>query len=254
MNNEFKGKNVLVTGGSKNIGKGIVESFLERGANVVFTYHSNDTAAEKTYQQLISKAGGHLSYVKANCASYEDCEATFDHCLQTMGAVDFLVNNAANLNGCNDIRKQDKKTWDDQIQMTLTSVFMHCRRMVNDCIKDGRHGRIVNVSSKASVSTKTGIIDYAAAKAGVSQLTHVMGQEVAKYGVLTYAILPGFVIEGYYDGTGKSRYEISEQAIGPTGKVACPRDMGEMVAALCGDAGNYAVGSVIDLTGGRLLQ
>ena len=264
MSLDFKGKNVLVTGGSKNIGKRTVECFLETGANVVFTFHGNEARAKETYDELKPKVQGVFAYFRSNCGEVADVEATFDFCKKVMGPVDFLVNNAANLtNATNKTSDKDLPTimrttpeeFDDQMNGTLTSVFYHIRRMVRDCIADGREGRIVNVSSKAGVSTKSGILAYAAAKAGVTMLTNVMGMELGKYGIITTGIMPGFVDDGYAVGDN-SRFKghLNDQNVGPVGRVACGRDMAEMIVALCGPAGTFAIGEVVDMTGGRLLQ
>ncbi len=261
---DFTGKNVLVTGGSKNIGKRTVECFLETGANVVFTYHGNQARAQETCDQLRSKAKGILSYFRADCSDVADVEATFDYCKEVMGPVDFLINNAANLEDASN-KTLDKelptimRTWPAefyaQMNGTLTSVFYHIRRMARDCITDGRPGRIVNVSSKAGVSTKSGILAYAAAKAGVNMLTHVMGMELGKYDIITTGIMPGFVDDGYAVGDD-SRFKghLNDQNVGPIGRAAVGRDMAEMIVTLCGPAGTFAIGEVVDMTGGRLLQ
>lgn len=263
MAHEFKGKNVLVTGGSRNIGRGIVERFLETGANVVFTYHGNQARAEKTLQELMPKAQGHFSYFRADCDIVEQVEATFDYCNKVMGPVDFLINNAANLKNATNttpsrpvptIMQTNTEEFKEQMIGTLSSVFYHIRRFVQDCIRDGRGGRIVNLSSKAAVSTKSGILAYAAAKAGVSMLTHVCGQELGKYGIITTAIMPGFVDDDFYKGGSRFVGHANAGNIGAIGKVACGRDMAEMVVALCGPAGDFAIGEVVDMTGGRLLQ
>lgn len=262
-NLDFKEKNVLVTGGSKNIGRGIVECFLERGANVVFTFHGNAARAEQTRRELAGKARRHFSYFRANCSDVDDVEATFDYCTEVMGPVDFLINNAADLtNTANTtpdhpvptIMLTTTEEFNAQMTGTLSSVFYHISRMVRDCLRDGRGGRIVNISSKAAVSTKSGILAYAAAKAGVSMLTHICGMELGKYGIVTTGILPGFVDDDYYKGGTRFAGHANVQNIGPIGRVACGRDMAEMVAALCGPAGDFAIGEVVDMTGGRLLQ
>ncbi|MCL2538905.1 MAG: SDR family oxidoreductase [Oscillospiraceae bacterium] len=264
MNLDFKGKNVLVTGGSKNIGKGIVECFLETGANVVFTYHENTEKAEETYNEFKHKAKGHFSYFKADCGNSSEVEATFDYCAEAMGTVDFLINNAAKLGKAGDrarnrdiptIMRTTTEVFCEQLNGTLSSTFYHIRRMVRDCIKENKGGRIVNISSKAAISTKSGILDYAAAKAGVNMLTHVTGLELAEYGIITTAIMPGFVDDDYFIGDdSRFRGHMNDQNIGPLGRVACGRDMGEMVVALCTEAGTFAIGESVDMTGGRLLQ
>lgn len=263
MSLDFKGKNVLVTGGSRNIGKGIVECFLETGANVVFTFHGSEARAEQTRQELLPKAQGHFSYFRASCDNIADVEATFDYCERVMGPVDFLINNAANLKNTSNttparpvptILQTTTEEFKDQLTGTLSSVFYHINRMVRNCIRDGRGGRIVNLSSKAAVSTKSGILAYAAAKAGVSMLTHVCGIELGKYGIITTGIMPGFVDDDFYKGGTRFSGHANSQNIGAVGRVACGRDMAEMVVALCGPAGDFAIGEVVDMTGGRLLQ
>ena len=262
---DFTGKNVLVTGGSKNIGKRTVECFLETGANVVFTFHGNEAAAQATYEELKPKAQGHFSYFKADCGDFDSVNATFDYCNEVMGPVDFLVNNAAKLDGGGgNIRVGDTDTtiersnFDEfhaQMIGTLSSVFYHTNRFVKDCLRDGRPGRIVNLSSKAAVSTKSGILAYAAAKAGVSMFTHVMGQELGRHGIIVTAIQPGFVDDAALTG-GNEKFvgHLNAQNMGPIGRVAVGRDMAEMIVVLCGPAGDMAIGSDVDMTGGRLLQ
>ena len=255
MNLQLKGKNVLVTGGTRNIGKFIATVFAEEGCNVAISYHGDEGMANQVSAQIMQDTGQTIVPIKADVSIGKDVTRMFDEAIAALGPLDILVNNAGHYE-TRLLTEMEEEEWDRVINLHLKALYYTCKRMVSDLKREGRPGRIVNVCSKASMSSSTpGRTHYNAAKGGALMFTKSLAREVTRDGIIVNGIMPGIVKERYEDWPTEAQQERVRQRVAqiPIGRQGHPRDMANMVAFLASPCADFAVGSIVDLTGGMLL-
>ena len=166
MDLNLKDKTVIVTGGSKGIGAGICEVFAQEGSNLVINYHSDAAPAEKMCRDFAEKYGIKAVCVKGNVGSEEDVKTIFDTAEEAFGTVDVLVNNAGR-GGTVLVQNMTLEQWNASLNDNLTGQFLLSREFARRIIPTGQAGSIVNILSKASMtSTTKGRVAYVPNKAG----------------------------------------------------------------------------------------
>lgn len=255
------GKTVLVTGGAKGIGSGISRVFAEENANVVVNYRS-DTAQAEAYAAELDKLGsGRCIAIQGDVSREEDAHRVFSEALAAFGQVDVLVNNAGMVQSATvEIKDMTLDYYETMVRNNTSSMFLMCREMVRHVLGREGGGHIVNVLSKASKSsTSPGQTHYVTSKAGNMGFTKSLAAEVTKYGIHVNGIMPGFVRNQHSIEREKNDPEGWAEELkvicrrSPVGRIAEPVDMGYMCAMLASDKSAFAVGAIVDLTGGRLL-
>ncbi len=251
----LRGKSVLVTGGAKGIGSGISEVFAQEGANVAVVYHSDAAACEAFAARLAEQYGVHTWAMAADVGVETEVERLFQAAVSEFGSLDILVNNAGYCPTCA-IDEMDMQTWEYTLRTNLTGLFLMSRAMVRHLRQTKRPGAIVNILSKAAVSAATpGRTAYNASKAGGVGFTKTLAREVTRYGIRVNGVLPGMVISSKpieHYGRGKEEFKKRLASI-PIGKAGHPFDIANMVAMLASDKSEFAIGSIVDMTGGMLL-
>ena len=172
----------LVTGGTRGIGKAIVQRLKEDGMQVAAGYSGNAEAAEATAREL------GVMVVKGNVGSFEDCQRAVAEVEAQLGPIDVLINNAG-ITRDGFFHKMSAEQWSDVIRVNMDSVFNMTRQVING-MRDRGFGRIVNISSINGQKGQIGQTNYSAAKAGIVGLTLVQSAEFARYGVTANAIAP----------------------------------------------------------------
>lgn len=249
----LSGKIAIVTGGAKGIGAGICRCLVQEGAAVVVNTHSNDEES-KAFCAELAQAGTILP-VQGDVSKEEDVETIFQSAVDAFGRVDILVNNA----GVTDGYPVDKMTlaqWRRVIDINLTGTFLMCREMVRRCREAQQGGAIVNILSKAAVSSTTkGRTAYNASKAGGMGFTKALAGEVIGDGIRVNGVLPGFVRNSRTDRMFETDFEAMEirRKRLPTQQFGMPEEIGVMVAMLASEKCKLAIGSIVDMTGGLLL-
>lgn len=255
MDLNLRDRIVLVTGASKGIGAGIAEVFAQEGARVVVNYHSNRDQAVELQERLARDHGAQVAIVQGDVGSEEDARRMFDEAEAAFGTVDVLINNAGRglTRAFCDISLDE---WERQLKDNLTGQFLMSREFARRLIPTGRPGKIVNICSKASLSSTTpGRCSYVANKAGEWGLTHAMAVDLTPYGIHVNGLMPGFVLaHSLLDQKQNDPVEFSRRIERvPIKRVGEPWEIGTMTAFLCSDKCELAVGTVVDMTGGLLL-
>ncbi len=255
MDLHLSGKVVIVTGGSKGIGAGISEVFAREGAKVVINYHSNREEAEALQAKLADEYGAGTAIVKGDVGNEADVAAMYDAAEKAFGTVDILINNAGR--GA-DAMIQDisLELWERVLHDNLTGQFLMSREFARRIIPTGKKGWIVNICSKASLSSTTpGRVCYVANKAGEWGLTHAMAVDLTQYGIHVNGLMPGFVLAHSLLDQSEHDKETFQRRINrvPIKRVGQPWEIGTMAAFLASDQCELAVGTVVDMTGGLLL-
>ncbi|SOH94996.1 3-oxoacyl-[acyl-carrier-protein] reductase [Monaibacterium marinum] len=247
----FKGKNVAVTGGSRGIGRAIVAEFASQGADVWFTYRSNDEVARTLTRELAEKyPGQHFTAVRCDAANADDVRAFFDEHLDGLEQLDVLVNNAGiTQDGLMAAMTLDQ--WSSVIDTNLTGVFTMTQQVLMKLMLQ-RSGAIVNVSSVAGVYGNAGQVNYAAAKSGLIGMTKSLSKEVVSRNIRVNALAPGFIdTDMTSDMTEKAKKDI----LGKIGmkRMGMAADIANAVTFLASDRAAYITGQTLVVDGGLVL-
>lgn len=246
MSFDLTGKNVLVTGGTRGIGRAIVESFALAGARVAFTYRSSSDEAEIVRMRL-EKAGADVLVFQGNAADMSSAEEAVNGVVEAWGSIDVLVNNAGVTKDGLMLRMKEED-WDVVIGTNLKSVFNFCKAAYRPMMKQ-RGGKIVNLSSIVGVIGNPGQTNYSASKAGIIGFTKSLAKELGSRGVNVNAVAPGYVETDMTSTLPDAAREAMLNAV-VLGRVATPQDVANAVLFLSSPASDYITGHVLHVDGG----
>jgi 3-oxoacyl-[acyl-carrier protein] reductase len=238
---------VVVTGGSKGIGRSVAFRFADEGAKIVIVhYDPDDVSAEETLK-AIAQRGVEAESRKVDVSSFEAVEILFKDIISKFERVDVLVNNAG-ITRDGLLMRMKEGDWDTVIRVNLKSVFNCTQAVIRAMIKQ-RGGRIVNISSVVGQTGNFGQANYAASKAGIMGFTKTVAKEVAARGITVNAVAPGFIDTDMTAALSKKVKESFVQQI-PLGRIGKPEEVAEAVYWLCSDFASYITGQVIHVNGG----
>ncbi len=244
----LEGKNAIITGASRGIGKGIAEVFAKHGANVAFTYNSSVEAAnelEKELQELGIKAKGY----KSNAANFEEAQELVKNVAEDFGKIDILVNNAG-ITKDNLLMRMSEEDFDRVIEVNLKSVFNMTKAVQRTMLKQ-RSGSIINMSSVVGVKGNAGQANYAASKAGMIGFSKSMALELGSRNIRTNVIAPGF-IETEMTGKLDEKVVAGWRDAIPLKRGGTPEDIANACVFLGSDLSAYITGQVLQVDGGML--
>ncbi|MEH7438363.1 beta-ketoacyl-ACP reductase [Neobacillus drentensis] len=251
MAGRFDGKVAFVTGGSRGIGKGIVELFAEEGAKVAFI-DLNEEALSQTTSELKEK--GYEVYAKvANVTDAEQVENAVKEVYETFGSVDILVNNAGVIRD-NLLFKMTDSDWQTVMDVHLKGSF-NAARAVQKYMVEQKYGRIINISSTSALGNR-GQANYAAAKAGLQGFTKTLAIELGKYGITANSVAPGFIETEMTKETaariGIPFEHLIQASVAniPVGRSGKPADIANAVAFFADERSSFVNGQVIYVAGG----
>jgi NAD(P)-dependent dehydrogenase (short-subunit alcohol dehydrogenase family) len=244
---------VLVTGGSRGIGRAVCRLAAARGYDVAVNYQGRAEAAEAVAAE-VRAAGGRALTVQADVADPIAVERMFDTVAGGLGQLDALVNNAGIINRAAPLAEMPIETIQSVIRVDLLGAFWCAREAARRMARSrgGKGGVIVNMSSMAAVFAGAGgFLPYGAAKAGVDALTEGLGKEVAGDGVRVCGLRPGLIATEIQDDTGiPGRLEKLGPSV-PIGRVGQPEEVAEAVLWLLSDAASYVTATSFNVSGGR---
>lgn len=242
----LKDKTAVVTGGSKGIGKAIVEVFLREGATVFYISRSECADAEN-FSKIAAEAGTEVFWRQGSVSDSAKMNEIATEIIKERGQIDVLVNNAGiTRDGLSFMMKDD--AWNDVIETNLSSVFYLSRPVARSMAKK-RSGAIINVSSVVGIIGNAGQCNYAAAKAGIIGFTKSLARETAGRGVRVNAIAPGFIQSDMTDAIPAAAKEELTKRI-PFGRIGNPEEVANTVLFLASDMSSYITGQVIGIDGG----
>lgn len=244
----LEGKTAIVTGGSRGIGKGIVETFVKHGANVAFTYSSSSEAANALADEL-SNSGCKVKAYKSDAASFEGSQKLADEVLQEFGSIDILVNNAG-ITKDNLLMRISEEDFDKVIEVNLKSVFNMTKAVQRTMLKQ-RKGSIINMSSVVGVKGNAGQSNYAASKAGIIGFSKSIALELGSRNIRCNVIAPGFIETEMTGKLDENTVKGWREAI-PLKRGGMPEDIANVCVFLGSDLSNYVTGQVLNVDGGML--
>ena len=253
MDLHIKNKTALVTGGASGLGKAIVITLAEEGANVAINYRSRKSEADSLAEQIQKQYGVKTMTVYADVASETDVHAMFESIEKTLGPIDIAVNNAAYCANpeCAELTLEEFRKC---IDINLQGTFLVCRETVQRLRSRQASGNIVNVSSQAALrGSQSGKTAYDMTKAGILGFTRSLALETAKDNILVNAVLPGLmhteIIAKFLEAEPERFNKRS-----PLGRIAKTEEIAQVVAFLCSGRASYMTGTSVDVSGGMALH
>lgn len=243
---DYKYQTVIVTGGTRGIGKAIAESFLRAGARVIVTYTANEAAAAQ-FKQDSGRFIENVDIQKLDVSNYQDVEEFFKYMDTKYENFEVLVNNAG-------IRKDSvlammrESDWHDVMNVNLAGIFYMCKFAVKSLMRK-RYGRIVNIGSVMERYGFEGQANYAASKAGLSALTKSLSKEVATRGITVNCVSPGFIATELIEDIPDKLRE-SYLARIPLRRFGSTEEVATCVLFLASKEASYVTGSTLEVAGG----
>jgi len=242
-------KAVVVTGGSRGIGRAICEAFADPDTLVLFNYNQAAAEADKT-RDLVAAAGGRAVGLQMDVTDESQVQAFFKEVLELTGRIDVLVNNAGvTRDGLLVRMKADQ--WDTVLDTNLKGAF-NCTKLAAKTMMKQRYGRIVNITSVVGAAGNPGQANYVAAKAGIIGFTKAVARELASRNITANAVAPGFVeTDMTKDLPEKTKDAMLVQI--PMGRAAAAAEVAAAVAFLASDQAAYITGQVLHVNGGMYM-
>ena len=242
----LKGKTALVTGATRGIGRATALAFAAEGADIAFTYRSQDEAAAALVAEIESMGVRAKAY-RSDAASFEDAHNVVADVKEVFGRIDILVNNAG-ITKDGLMLRMDEAQWDTVIDTNLKSAF----NFIHACtpiMARQRSGSIINMSSVVGVSGNAGQCNYSASKAGLIGLSKSIAKEMGPRGVRSNCIAPGFIATDMTEALPENIRQEWEKQI-PLRRAGQPEDVAKVAVFLASDMAAYVTGQVINCCGG----
>jgi 3-oxoacyl-[acyl-carrier protein] reductase len=252
---ESNARVVVVTGGSRGIGRSICQALAEPGVRFFFNYYSpadpeGEKAAAAETIELLKQAGAEATGIWANVAVQSEVADFFKQVMDAAGRMDVLVNNAG-ITRDSLLARMKEDQWDAVLSVNLKGPFL-CTQQAARVMAKQRSGSIINIASVVGVIGNVGQANYVAAKAGIIGLTKTTAREYAARGVTVNAVAPGFIET---DMTAKLPEKVRESMLAqiPLGRPGLPEDVAGVVRFLASDDAGYLTGQVIHVSGGMYM-
>jgi len=245
------GRVALVTGGSRGIGKAVVELFASFGAHVVVNYVKDQHAAATTVN-IAQASGVKAVAIQADVSRLAEAERLLKETVEVFGRIDFLICNAGIWEG-GPVESISEELWDKTMDINLKGSWSVCRAAV-PLMKQQKFGRIVIVSSTAGQRGEANVSNYAASKGGQISFTKSLAPELAGFGINVNCVAPGWVeTEMTKDALADTATIESIRKIIPLGRPATPQEIAGPIVFLCSEWANHITGEVLNVNGGSVL-
>jgi len=259
----YKGKTVIVTGGSSNINRGNVLAFAKEGANVV-----NADIDDKMGSQVVAEAnalggGGKTIFIKTDVSNWDSVQEMVKKTLDEFGQIDVLINGVGWLDTPWGLfMEQKKETWEKMVNLNFWSVI-YCTRAVLEHMMSRKCGKIINIGSEAGRIGEFRQVVYSACKGGVIGFTKALAKEAGRYKVNVNCVCPAGVVpekkehvselsmtQGVTQDTMSEDMKKMQLKLYPIGRVAVPQDVANTCVFIASDAASFIHGQTISVNGG----
>ena len=246
---KLDGKKVLITGGSRGIGKAAALMFAEAGADVAITYQKNKQQAEQVVDSINRLKQKGIA-VKGEVSSFDDVKRNVEYVKNYFGQIDILVNNAGIWN-YGAIHKMSPEHWQKTIDVNLNGVFYFTRQVVPIMMAQ-KSGRIIHISSTAGQRGEAFHSHYAATKGAIIAFTKSLAPELAGFNILVNCVAPGWVVTDMAKQALDEEKETIMSTI-PLKRAGNPREIAGAVLFLASGLSTYVNGEILNVNGGSVL-
>lgn len=232
---------ILISGGSRGIGRACVEKFIQNGDSVAFIYKSNHDAAQSVADSLGATA------ICADISNPDDSKRALNDAIKALNGIDVLINNVgiSQIKLFTDITDTD---WSNMINSNLSSAFYLTREALPFMISQ-KSGRIINIGSMWGKVGASCEVHYSASKAALRGLTMALAKEVGPSGITVNAIEPGVIATDMNSSLGEDILsELKEET--PLGRIGAPEDVASLALFLASEGASFITGQIIGVDGG----
>ncbi|CUN43244.1 MAG: 3-oxoacyl-[acyl-carrier-protein] reductase [Sarcina ventriculi] len=245
----LKGKNAIITGASRGIGREIALTLAENGANIVINYRNYNNEIEALVKDIEAK-GVKIVTVKCDVSNFEEVENLISEAKEKLGSIDILVNNAG-ITKDGLLMRMKQEDFESVLDVNLKGVF-NTTKLITPIMMKQRAGKIINISSVVGLVGNAGQCNYAASKAGVIGFSKSIARELAPRGVNINVVAPGYIDTDMTNGLSDKVKESILQTI-PMKKMGSTKDVANLVLFLSSGLSDYITGQVINVDGGMVM-
>ena len=245
----LKGKNAIITGASRGIGREIALTLAENGANIVINYRNYNNDIEALVKDIEAK-GVKIVTVKCDVSNFEEVENLISEAKEKLGSIDILVNNAG-ITKDGLLMRMKQEDFESVLDVNLKGVF-NTTKLITPIMMKQRTGKIINISSVVGLVGNAGQCNYAASKAGVIGFSKSIARELAPRGVNINVVAPGYIDTDMTNGLSDKVKESILQTI-PMKKMGSTKDVANLVLFLSSGLSDYITGQVINVDGGMVM-
>lgn len=236
-------KVAIITGATRGIGKGILESFVAQGAKVAFTYASSKQAAD----EIENKFGSQVKAYQSDASDFDAAQNLVEEVQKDFGSIDIVVNNAG-ITKDNLLMRMRLEDWQKVIQVNLDSAFNLTKAVLRPMLKQ-RHGSIINMSSIVGITGNAGQANYSASKAGLIGFSKSVALELGSRNIRCNVIAPGFIETEMTEKLDEKVVAEWRENI-PLKRGGTPEDIANACLFLASDLSSYITGQVLSVDGG----
>lgn len=245
----LKGRKALITGGDSGIGRAVALAFAREGADVLISYLNEDDDAQES-ARLVKEAGRKAITVAGDITSHEHCERLVKRAFDELGGLDILVNNAAFQQTHQSIEEFTPEEWDHTFRTNIYAMF-YLSRAALPRMQEG--GSIINTASVQAYQPSAQLLAYSATKGAIVTFTKALSQLALKQGIRVNAVAPGPVWTPLIPSTMPQEKVEKFGSTNPQERPAQPVELAPAYVFLASDESRFINGSVVDLTGGKML-
>lgn len=247
---KLAGKIALITGGSRGLGRAMVERFVADGARVIFSYRSNEAAAQEVLD-AVKALGGEAHAVQADVSSVAGVDALFAGVDQALGGVqlDVLVNNAGVI-GHTEIQDVTEAEFDRIFNLNVKGVFFTIQRALP---RMADNGRVINLGTGLTRMAMSPYVTYSAAKGAIDTLTKVLAQHLGARGITVNTLAPGAIDTDMNPGLRSEQGAAFMRSITALGRVGHADDIADVAAFLASEDARWVTAQRIEASGGMKL-
>ena len=242
----LENKTIVVTGGSRGIGKSIVLKLAENGANVIFTYLSSSEKANMVIEEA-QKYGVSIEAFKSDASNYEDCQQLIENILSKHVSIDVLVNNAG-VTKDNLLLRMSEQDFNSVLTVNMNSVFNMTKAVQKSMLKS-RNGCIINLSSVVGLKGNAGQANYAASKSAIIGFSKSVALELGSRNIRCNVIAPGYIETEMTQKLDNKTADLWKQSI-PLKRAGIGDDVANLIVFLSSEMASYITGQVISVCGG----
>ncbi len=242
----MKNKVVVITGGSRGIGKETAILFAQKGYSVYFNYLKSDKLAKEVVETA-KEFKGTIKAIKADLTKEKEVESFFEEIIKSENKIDILINNAS-ITKDSLLLTMPQDKWYDVISTNLNAVF-YCSKLSAKTMIKNRWGRIINISSVSGAAGNPGQSNYSASKSGVIGFTKSVAKELASRNITVNAVLPGFIETDMTKNMTSEQKKNIENSI-PLKRIGSAKEVADLIFFLAGDSAAYITGQTIHINGG----